>query len=382
MYHPRTQDAAQEYAESQVKQRLDGYEYFTRARIQKAMDKCVKALSNIIKIQYPDSKQLWDYAYWQSIKSGMQMQVRQILMQAHHELDDIYERSLVNSYLISAVGLAYTVHSTTPPTVQGKVKITQKDIDDMLTGDHLGSNWRDRLTHLFDNYERKVMEQLGQSAVVNDFQGDVIKRIQRIFTSQSLSNTKEAAVDVYDLATVAEIKRVSATLPPDIEPGSEEWKKAIGEQLHAEIPPYLTIDNPTWEALIADLRASQGWDKYRIKAKYMVVESMFQEEKNIAVMAGRYDAAKQNKHGIKDMEWVAVIDDKTSDDCKANNGKTYRQILEQKGKKATILPAHYNCRCQYIPRIEKWDSLAKDNHYDSQGNPFIEVGELKDFMRY
>lgn len=72
------------------------------------------------------------------------------------------------------------------------------------------------------------------------------------------------------------------------------------------------------------------------------------------VRKGQVDAA--NKAGIKDFEWIAILDDKTDECCTIRDGLTVSEIEDKlRGPwknhdcKAKVPPAHFNCRCDLAP---------------------------------
>jgi len=54
------------------------------------------------------------------------------------------------------------------------------------------------------------------------------------------------------------------------------------------------------------------------------------------------------KNDIEKVEYLAVLDDRTDEECASLNGKIFT-VEEARG----FLPRHVNCRCTFIPVIEK-----------------------------
>lgn len=69
-----------------------------------------------------------------------------------------------------------------------------------------------------------------------------------------------------------------------------------------------------------------------------------------AMNQGQIETYKEN--GYEKLEWVATMDDKTSDICRKRNGKTYSV------DSLPDIPAHPNCRCTLVPIIDT-DELDK-----------------------
>lgn len=88
------------------------------------------------------------------------------------------------------------------------------------------------------------------------------------------------------------------------------------------------------------------------------------------VRTGQVAAAEKN--GIKDFQWIAIIDDKTDECCRIRDGLTTSEIEDKLNGpwknhecKAKVPPAHFNCRCDLAPMTE--------------GMPEEEPKELGDF---
>jgi SPP1 gp7 family putative phage head morphogenesis protein len=63
---------------------------------------------------------------------------------------------------------------------------------------------------------------------------------------------------------------------------------------------------------------------------------------------------RANKDVVEGWQYISVLDSRTSDTCKARDGKIYR--LDQTDM---LPPAHFRCRSTTTPIIKSWDSLSK-----------------------
>lgn len=125
------------------------------------------------------------------------------------------------------------------------------------------------------------------------------------------------------------------------------------------------IDDPDWDLMMDAYKetelppsrfdAAASWDKESGMMRYeWELEQEATEDFVKQVRDGQVDAA--NDLGIQEFVWIAVIDNKTCDDCcLPRNGKTTSEIEEgiDSGSMgdcdATVPPAHFNCRCQVGP---------------------------------
>ena len=83
------------------------------------------------------------------------------------------------------------------------------------------------------------------------------------------------------------------------------------------------------------------------------------------VRLGQDDAARNN--GITDMQWIAIIDNRTDDCCRWRDGLTTSEIEAQlKSKHANdecqviAAPAHFNCRCTMAPVTDDLPDVPPD----------------------
>lgn len=98
------------------------------------------------------------------------------------------------------------------------------------------------------------------------------------------------------------------------------------------------------------------------------IEQSLTDEFVKSVRSGQVDAAKTQ--GIKDFQWVAVIDSATDECCLWRDGLTSTQIESRLSSSqsddecgAIVPPAHFNCRCTLAPVTEEEPS---DDVYNPQ----------------
>jgi hypothetical protein len=118
------------------------------------------------------------------------------------------------------------------------------------------------------------------------------------------------------------------------------WSSMVDDYLGKELP------GPRGPQDIVDVL---GADRYEWEVEQDMMHDFVER-----VRSGQESAAKEN--GIVDFMWVAVVDQKTDDCCLKRDGLGSSEIEEKlKGPwkedecKATVAPAHFNCRCVMVP---------------------------------
>lgn len=118
----------------------------------------------------------------------------------------------------------------------------------------------------------------------------------------------------------------------------------------------VTINDTTREALLKTIKDSvdnnESFDE--IKAKIATIyneaetyrtERIARTEVSTALNQGSIEAYKQA--GVESLEWVAVEDDRTSEECMLNDGEI-RKIGESYPAGESQPPQHINCRCTTV----------------------------------
>lgn len=116
-----------------------------------------------------------------------------------------------------------------------------------------------------------------------------------------------------------------------------DWNMMVDAYTTTELPPSRFDKSAQWDP-------DSGLMKYNWELEQETTEDFVR-----AARSGQVKAA--NDIGVQDFVWVAVIDDKTCDDCcLPRNGKTTSEIEEMDDDcGVTVPPAHFNCRCQIMP---------------------------------
>jgi len=195
-----------------------------------------------------------------------------------------------------------------------------------------------------------------------------------------LSRVRRAIMDAVELARVKQepldetLQRVKAALPKartvkrpkrklakvieaNGEPGDPFsfgfvddalWTKIVNAYVDAYVPKWRGPES-VFDVEIEGLTEEwYGWQ----------VEQYLANEFVSKVRSGQDAAAKQN--GVADMQWIAVVDDKTDECCLWRDGLTSQEIEQElkSGKHkddecdSIVPPAHFNCRCTMAPMLD------------------------------
>lgn len=369
---PRTQKRAVELATKQANEKIDLYNRYTDELIRRLMVSLRAEMRREIAEAYPDRKDQWTYLYWKSTQFYPLYRMQVILDKYKEQMKELVGKALWVSYIVGHISFAYIADSSTPEGKQAKVKITPDHKKSILDEDFMGGNWRNRIGHLFDQIQREMERTIEQSAMQNEFLGQLRDRMDKIFGGdQALVRNSESE---YSASTKLQEQMIG---PADILGAME-----TGDML----PEYFTMPEEDWRALVEELRAAMGWERreptmYTKGGKLAYwMEAMLNEERNRAITAGKYDAFTQNRNLINDMVWIAVVDANTSEVCFRNNLHTYTYIKEKWGDMDAELPQHPECRCAWIPEVKKWDALATDANYTNAGNPDLTVLDFDGYI--
>lgn len=125
-----------------------------------------------------------------------------------------------------------------------------------------------------------------------------------------------------------------------------DWDMMVDAYKGTELPPNRFDDNQP-SASPTDRMVRYEWEGEQEATEDFVKQ----------VRDGQVSAAKDL--GIQEFVWVAVLDDKTCDDCCAPRAGLTTTEIEALGDAcdATVPPAHFNCRCQVAP-VASTDEVA------------------------
>lgn len=130
-----------------------------------------------------------------------------------------------------------------------------------------------------------------------------------------------------------------------------DWDQAVQAYKDTELPPSRFDQSAQYDPEVGHMRYS--WE----------LEQDMTDDFVQSVRDGQVQAA--NDLGVKEFVWVAIIDNKTCDECcLPRNGKTTSEIEQMDDDcDATVPPAHPNCRCDIAP-VSSTDEVEGPNWKD------------------
>lgn len=225
-------------------------------------------------------------------------------------------------------------------------QITKQDLHDAMTSPMINGESLDKRVWLDLQYLRSDILQAFELACVMEVPPhEILERVVasfpklQVFTRapKALKKAKEAGYNLGD--DEDEKTDFTSTIMDDT-----DWDKAVSAYKDAELPtsrfePGETFDEET------------GTFKYNWELEQDLTDDFVNQ-----VRSGQVAAA--NDLGIEEFVWIAVIDDKTCEDCcLPRNGKTTGEIeemldngdLDEDVCDAVTPPAHNHCRCNIGP---------------------------------
>lgn len=124
----------------------------------------------------------------------------------------------------------------------------------------------------------------------------------------------------------------------------DEWAQIVDDYKGTVLPEYRFENDPIFMGGVPEGEVVYNWE----------IENQVTHDFVSDVRDGKHEAFKQA--GVKDFIWVAILDKATDECCEWRSGLTISEIETQlEGKhaddecRATVPPAHFNCRCDIAP---------------------------------
>jgi HK97 family phage portal protein len=223
----------------------------------------------------------------------------------------------------------------------------------------------------FDQNEKELIKDV--KAYFTNQEAEVLKNLEDEFTGLKPKEYKLKGVEdvVFDKkkAIGTGISLITPHLRKFLAEGAELADNLTGGNYNANDPIALkfiqerakffaeSITDTTATALLTSIK--EGLDNGegindiadRVKAVYVDAETYRTEriartEVSAGLNEGNIQAYKQA--GVENVEWVAIADDRTAEECLANDGEV-RKIGEAFSSGETQPPNHCNCRCSTNP---------------------------------
>lgn len=273
----------------------------------------------------------------------------------------LFCRLRITSYVISHMGEAEAIARATGKK-DAKVHVDKAVIESILSTDTpSGGDLRRRIDYALDKLRADIEQAYQLSQVQDDKVQDALERIARAFPAYTTMKQPKRVLQKMREADTDRIKMLN--LGKIGQTGFMD-QEAINDAVDDYLFDYIDIDRSPAAKVIAintdEDMVDEMVDSEGIKQRYSwELEREMSGDFVRQVRDGEQDAADQN--GVTDLMWLAIIDNKTCDDCcdgsgcSDRDGLTSAQIEDKFGEPITP-PAHFNCRCRSVPVTEELPS--------------------------
>lgn len=214
-----------------------------------------------------------------------------------------------------------------------------------------------RLDYSLVRLKNKLMDAV-KLGVINQDERKVF--LQRVFNQIP----KFKAVD--KRKTLKKLTEADKKKAPPIEvifADDSDWADSVKDYFEEYVPKYRSPET------VFDVETAGGHKGYDPDVVYgWEIERDMTHDFVVAVRDGMVDAAKKN--GIVDFMVIAIIDDRTCENCCGKygcidfDGKTTAQVQKMTGGAQVSPPFHFNCRCTLAPYTDDMPELETSNEGD------------------
>lgn len=222
-----------------------------------------------------------------------------------------------------------------------------------------------RMAALFDQVNRTIKDTYRQ---LNKTTGNIVKGVvsaEAKAAALAINRGAYGGVMLAGLPTVAQLQAISSEVLIMGSPSKEWWGQQAGDlenRFKTQIRQGMVLGEGVDE-LTARIRGTKANDfkdgimnlpKSRAEA---LVRSSVQSASN----AARLNTFQANSDLLNGYQWLATLDGRTSDTCKARSGLRWDIDFEPVGHDKTwsAPPAHWNCRSTVIPWLKSFADLSK-----------------------
>jgi len=235
------------------------------------------------------------------------------------------------------------------PTKHDVTKASAKAIS---SEDMEGESIEGRVFLAFSRIRRDIMDAVELARVKQETTGEAIERVKRALPkARKVKRPKKKLGKVTEADALIAPKKLSDVFAFGFV-DDETWAQVVTQILEPYVPKWRGPET-VFDLETEDLTEEwYGWE----------VEQYLANEFVDKVRSGEDAGAKQN--GIRDMVWIAVIDDKTDPCCAWRDGLTSSEIEKKLSAglhkdddcRVIVPPAHFNCRCRMAPLLDVQDS--------------------------
>ena len=291
-------------------------------------------------------------------KQGLILQINNVLrsqfLTTSFEIFGLAIKLRTNAFTLSFAGeveaIARTLDQGLVAYLSGQ-DFTKKIEQPAPSGGHL----LDRIQLYLDRIERRILDAVQLSSVLEEWPQEALERAhsalpktkkilrpKRILKKPILEAVRNKEADD-DTAIKLGVRKSSFLID------ETEWQSILDDYKKEFVPKWRGPDE-----VIGKFKDEEGLTKewYAWELEQELTQDFVQQ-----VRDGQVQAAKDN--GIKDFVWIAVIDDKTDECCSWRDGLTTSEIEHQLRTtrkddecRASVPPAHFNCRCTLAPILD------------------------------
>jgi hypothetical protein len=338
-------------------------------------DKALEVILNKSRAQMHDNlrgafqaiKEKIAYRYSTAAPESMSFDSSQFLT----AIDDIIKKefgktaALLGGIFIRLKMFSYVLASTAEAEAIGqarnkatKYNITRNDALENAISNSRGENIGARIQLAFDRLRRRILDAVQLARVQRASVAEMMAKVDRALPGGAFIKRPKPVLK--------RIKEAAQTPPgfnlnvPD--DGPEKVSLSFG-----------FVDDDAWSEMV-DFYLTEYVPTYRYRGPESDSDYFYKDwemERDIthefvaSVRAGQNEAARQN--GITDFQWIAVVDDRTCEDCCDDygcvdfDGKSTREIEELTGGEVSVPPAHINCRCTIAPLLDTMPEAPASN---------------------
>jgi len=238
------------------------------------------------------------------------------------------------------------------PNIRAK-SLTSAEVSKSTSRTAFSGSVEDRVHLAYEGLAFKIARAIRIGRLLGEPPLNIVKRIRNSFPEnrvikhgrRSLAKPKIMEADI-------KVKAARDAVANDFYDQSE-WNDMIE----------LYQDSELWEGRFGEQKV-EGVDRYKFQFEQEATEEFVAQ-----VRAGEIQAAKDQ--GIDDFVWATIIDRVTCENCCAKRDGLLTSEIEKKLDtvwkndecKATVPPAHPNCRCQVLPVSSEFVPKSEDVTY-------------------
>lgn len=272
-------------------------------------------------------------------------------------IEGIYKDLIRQSYLLSAVGEAQAIIQATGE--KAAVHINDHDLRVASEKTAQGEDILDRILLAFSKISSSLIHAVELSRIRGEGGDELKKRLIRALPATRPVKAPRKALK--PIIKEAEGKRKGVSLDVSAFIPEDEWQDMVDAYIEEFVPgnrgPEDVLDVDVGEAELEE------WYRWEI-------ENQMSHDFVNSVRSGQNEAAKQQ--GIVDFSIIAVIDQKTCEDCCGKygcvdfDGKTTAEVEEMTDGEQSAPPFHFNCRCTMAPMLDNMPELEQSNEEEFQ----------------